>query len=648
VSSLTTSRTVEVAPTGLRLHDGRVLTVMSAAVHSWRHDPADWPRILDAVVSLGFTTVDTYVPWSVHDRGRGAADFTGSRDIAGFLRLAADRGLHATVRPGPNIGAELLDGGIPLRVTDDRRCQALRCNGLPYALPTATHHIRVPSYFSSAFLGEVDAWYDLVCAQLAPLQHPDGPVVTVQVDNEHGFFFQAHPYALDYHPEALGAYRQWLVAECGSLDAVNARYGMRWRSVAEIEPPRDGLDQPEVRRLDWMRWREQALRIGLRCLRERLQARGLDRVPMLHNDYPRLETPLDTGALEPAGTVDIAALDVYATRPGAGYVADVARQLAAASRLPWMAEMGAGWLTLPWLMPMRVSPADAELVWLSALLTGVRACNFFMTVERDRWYGSPVDRHGRVREDFAPLLRRVLRMGGELGLDRMSRTAAVLLVENREQSRRREARSVLGGIVPAFSAQMPFEFRLTALPGPDDAVERSFEAGLRRVLDAASLDWDHAASSSLPDLSRYACVVMPSLDVVDVGAWEALRAAAHRGVTVAVGPRVPRLDASLRAHAFDASGFVVLQSAEELSSLLPRPAFAVSEGTVRLRHWRGDDGEVLAALNHSAQPCTVTLTAASPATLLPYWRDDVPGGALAPSMQLALPEWGVQIWEVRQ
>jgi beta-galactosidase len=383
-------------------------------------------------------------------------------------------------------------------------------------------------------------------------------------------------------------------------------------------------------------------------MREMLEARGLERVPMLHNDYPRLETPLDTGALEPAGVVDVAALDVYATRPGAGYVADVARQLAAASRLPWMAEMGAGWLTLPWLMPMRVSPDDAELVWLSALLTGVRACNFFMAVERDRWYGSPVDRHGQVRERFAPLLRRVLRLVTDLGLDRMRRTTGVLLVENREQSRRREARSTLGGIVPAFTAQMPFEFRLTALPDGDDAAERSFETGLRRVLDTASVDWDHAASSSLPDLARYACVVMPALDVADICAWEALRAASDAGVTVAVGPRVPRLDASLQAHAFDTTGFVVLSDVLDVAALLPQPPFTVSDGTVRLRHWRGEDGEVLAALNHSADACTVTLSAASPATLLPYWRDDVAGGVVAPSMPLTLPGWAVQIWAVRR
>jgi len=646
VPPLTTARTVEATPTGLRLHDGRILAVLSGAVHYWRHDPDDWPRILDALVSVGFTAVDTYVPWSVHDRGHGRADFTGRRDVARFLRLAADRGLHAVVRPGPHIGAELLDSGIPQRVTEDGRCQALRCNGLPYALPTATHHIRVPSYFSSAFLAEVHSWYDLVVAQLAPLQHPDGPVVAVQVDNEHGYFFQAHPYALDYHPEALDAYRAWLIKQHGSLDAVNALYGRRWLKPADIDPPRDGGDEPEVRRLDWLRWREEAIRITLRRLGDGLRRRGLDRVVTYHNDYPRLDTPLDTAALEASGAVDVAAIDVYATRHGAGYVAEVSRHVAGGSRLPWLAEMGAGWLTLPWLLPMRATPDDGELVWLTALLTGVRACNVFMAVERDRWYGSPIDAHGNVRETHAATLRRVLHLVDDLGLPAMRRTAEVLLVENREQSRRRAARSTLGGLVPAFAGQMPFDFRLTAMPHADDDLLQRFEAAVRRELDAASVDHDHASSSALPDLSRYRCVVMPVLDVADAPAWAALHEAQRNGVTVCIGPRRPTIDGTLRPRAFDGDGMVLLNDASDLRRHLPAPPFTASEGPVRLRHWSGDGRELLAALNHSGEPSAVTITARRTAHLRPRWRSDVAGGTAAPSFETAIPAWGVQVWEV--
>jgi beta-galactosidase len=641
------TRTVTVTDRGLRLADGRILPVLSGAVHYWRHDAADWPRIIDAVASLGLTCVDTYVPWSVHDRGTDAPpDFTGNLDVARFLRLVEERGLYAVVRPGPHQGAELLDSGLPMRVVGDLRCQALRCNGIPYTLPTATHHIRVPSYFSEHFLVAVDRWYDSVTQQLAPLQHPDGPIVAVQVDNEHGYFFQSHPYALDYHPRTLDAYRAWLVQRHGSLDAVNALYGTAWRRVEDVDPPRDAADDPEVRRLDWLRWREEALRIALRRLRDGLRDRGLDRVPTFHNDFPRLETPLDAIALEQTDAVDVAALDVYSARQGAGFVADVARHVAAGSRLPWLAEMGAGWLAMPWLLPMRVGPADAELVWLVALLTGARACNFFMTVERDRWYGSPIDCHGNVRTEFGGLLRRVLRLRDELGLDGMDRTARVLLVENREQTLRREARATLGGLVPAFAAQMPFDFQLTRLPHSDDAAVRAFDAAVRAVLDRNSVDHDHASSSALPDLSQYACIVISSLEVADPAAWARLREAAGRGAAVCVGPQLPTFDGTLRPHRFDAEGVVVLDDPDALKPLLPRPAFTVDEGPVRLRHWSGPAGEVLAAFNHSAVPCVATITAAAPAELAPRWNDAVGGGIAHPSLTVTLPAWGTQVWRV--
>ena len=37
---------------------------------------------------------------------------------------------------------------------------------------------------------------------------------------------------------------------------------------------------------------------------------------------------------------------------------------------------------------------------------GIKAFNFYMLVERDRWQGSPITRHGTLRPDHAPFYRR--------------------------------------------------------------------------------------------------------------------------------------------------------------------------------------------------------------------------------------------------
>ena len=215
---------------------------LSGSVHYWRHDPADWPAVLDAVVDIGVAMVDTYVPWQVREVEDGRLDFTGRRDVRGFLTLAQDRGLSATIRPGPACGAELSTHGYPRRVVDIPEIQALRCGGLPYVLPSASHFFRVPSYASSRFRREIRGWYAAVADQLAPLQSPGGPIVAVQVDNEMGYFFQAHAYALDYHPEALAEWRRYVLGLHGSLDAVNSAYGTRASQPGELEPPRDGAE----------------------------------------------------------------------------------------------------------------------------------------------------------------------------------------------------------------------------------------------------------------------------------------------------------------------------------------------------------------------------------------------------------------------
>ena len=40
-------------------------------LHYWRHEPEEWPALLAELAALGFTGVETCVPWSVHERHKG-------------------------------------------------------------------------------------------------------------------------------------------------------------------------------------------------------------------------------------------------------------------------------------------------------------------------------------------------------------------------------------------------------------------------------------------------------------------------------------------------------------------------------------------------------------------------------------------------
>lgn len=606
---------VTATPDGLVV-GGQARRLLSGEVHPWRLETADWPAVLDAVQDLGFDTVSCYVPWARHEIAAGTFDFTGSRDIETFLRMVHERGMLAVVRVGPNAAAEQEDSGWPRRVLDDPACQARRPGGAPYLLATATHHAWMPSYASLRTLHEIGGWYDEVVSRLAPLQWPDGPVVACQVDNEIGYHFQSHAFALDFHPDAVAQYREFLAGLYSDVEELNCAYGTRWASFDQVPPPTDGTCEPEAWRVDWVRFREHHLRRTLATLAGMLRQRGMDRVPLVHNDYPRTTTPMDLGALEASGTVDIAGADVYVTKEGGRYVRELARHLAGSSRLPYMAELGTGWLTLPWLLPMRTTALDEEHAALRAYVHGVRAANVYMLVERDRWYGSPLSSRGEAREPKAELYRRLHRMLQELDWGRLRRDVQVLVVENREVSRRVAARDVLGDVVPCFSQVLPLDVRLFSQADGEAEAAAEWDRAVISELDRLGADADRASSSSLPDLSRYAVIAVHDPASLDATARDRLCAAAH-----------------------------VVSDPAELARVVPAPVFGTDLPDLDLVRHVGAGREVLCAVNGSARPVRTRLRTPGPVRLSGRWTAEELVGD-ADGVDISLEPWSVQVWEV--
>jgi len=182
-------------------------------MHYWRHAPEQWGPCLDAMKAMGLRVVDTYVPWGIHETAQGAFDF-GEKfarlDVARFIGLCHERGLHVIARPGPHINAELTWFGLPERVVWDPACQARTPRGNPVILPIVPTAFPVPSYASDAFHDEAALWFEAVGKVLAPLQYPHGPIVMWQIDNEGALYFRDGPYDQDYHPDAVRLFRSFL------------------------------------------------------------------------------------------------------------------------------------------------------------------------------------------------------------------------------------------------------------------------------------------------------------------------------------------------------------------------------------------------------------------------------------------------------
>ena len=149
--------------------DGNHFKVISGSFHYFRTVPEYWQDRLEKLLAMGCNTVETYIPWNVHEPQKGCFEFDGMKDITGFVRLAQKLGLYVILRPSPYICAEWEFGGLPawLLAEDGMR---LRVNYPPYM-----KHIR--------------EYYNVLLPKLVPLLVDNGgPVIMMQIENEYGYF----------------------------------------------------------------------------------------------------------------------------------------------------------------------------------------------------------------------------------------------------------------------------------------------------------------------------------------------------------------------------------------------------------------------------------------------------------------------------
>ncbi|WP_326734126.1 glycoside hydrolase family 35 protein [Streptomyces sp. NBC_01022] len=149
--------------------DGEPFRLLSGGLHYFRVHPGLWADRLRKARLMGLNTVETYVPWNLHQPRPGEFRTDHGLDIARFLDLAAAEGLHVLLRPGPYICAEWEGGGLPSWLL---------------AEPGIRLRTRDPR-----FLAAVDDYFDRLLTPLRPyLATRGGPVLAVQVENEYGAF----------------------------------------------------------------------------------------------------------------------------------------------------------------------------------------------------------------------------------------------------------------------------------------------------------------------------------------------------------------------------------------------------------------------------------------------------------------------------
>ena len=163
--------------------NGKPYRILSGAIHYFRVVPEYWMDRLQKLKACGFNTVETYVPWNLHEPQEGEYQFEGMADLVQFIELAAELDLHVIVRPSPFICAEWEFGGLPAWLLKDSDMQ-LRC-------------------FDKTYLAKVDRYFDQLIPKLVPLLSTNGgPILAVQVENEYGSYGNDTQY-LEYIRDGL-------------------------------------------------------------------------------------------------------------------------------------------------------------------------------------------------------------------------------------------------------------------------------------------------------------------------------------------------------------------------------------------------------------------------------------------------------------
>ena len=149
--------------------DGKPFQIISGAFHYFRTVPEYWRDRLEKLVNLGCNTVETYIPWNLHEPRKGEFHFDGMHDVCRFLDIATELGLYIILRPSPYICAEWEFGGLPAWLLKDKGMR-LRCSYEPY-------------------LKAVDEYYSVLLPKVAPYQVTrGGNVILMQVENEYGYY----------------------------------------------------------------------------------------------------------------------------------------------------------------------------------------------------------------------------------------------------------------------------------------------------------------------------------------------------------------------------------------------------------------------------------------------------------------------------
>ena len=149
----------------------------------------------------------SYIFWNEHETQPGVFNFDDQNDIFSFMTLAQKIGFVVILRPGPYICGEHDFGALPW-----------------FLLANGTDTIR-PRSSEANYIYAVNRWFNYLLPKLLPYLYKNGgPIITIQIENEYGFYFACDS---DYKTGLRDLFRTFLGDDVVYFTTGNSKFSPR-------------------------------------------------------------------------------------------------------------------------------------------------------------------------------------------------------------------------------------------------------------------------------------------------------------------------------------------------------------------------------------------------------------------------------------
>ncbi|MCP4568633.1 MAG: hypothetical protein GY841_13735 [FCB group bacterium] len=384
----------------------------SVEMHYFRIDKRYWSVCFERIKRAGFRIISTAVPWNLHQDKNKDIDFNGfqdsRKDLIVFLELAREFGFKIIMRPGPWIAGQWINGGIPDFVLNDESLLARDAQGNTVSLDemSGVSGGKLVSYLHPHFQHFLKNYFKTLIETTKNYIHPRGPIFLVEFDYETSFCRHTGPGEADYNDYVIGTlYPSYLETRYGEIKQLNAVYRSKNKSFGDVEPPRDfsGVDLKDLPKVfDWFRFKEQYLTVFLHGLEELFKSYTV--MPLFFRSlYFAPQRPLPAFALS---TEDEAEHLMGASAFPDGTAFDLmqkARYMRTMTDFAWSPSFISGNTTTDRReseMMFPITDGRRRFFVAAGLAGGFKGLNHYMFINRDHWYGAPVDHDGTIGTGF--------------------------------------------------------------------------------------------------------------------------------------------------------------------------------------------------------------------------------------------------------